>query len=140
MEKLVVCDSVARRSSACFASGADISALYLRTNAAHSAGVVASRATFMVATLGARVGNHTSYQFCELNFSLGTPRGGRRTVPMRVPSASCRGDPNRTIRTVIIVFGREDWRGCNLRRCERISLFSASSARQDTGRAGKRSA
>ena len=33
----------------------------------------------------ARFGNHTSYQFCAENSLFGTPRGGRRTVPIRVP-------------------------------------------------------
>ncbi len=41
----------------------------------------------MVSTLGAKVGNHTSYQFCAAYSALGTPRGGRRTVPILKPSS-----------------------------------------------------
>ncbi len=55
----------------------------------------------MVGTLGARFGNHTSYQFCGAKADFGTPRGGRRTVPMRVPSPSTRGLPSLTTRIAI---------------------------------------
>jgi hypothetical protein len=52
----------------------------------------------MVGRLGERLGNQTSYQFCEANLDLGTPRGGRRTVPMRRPSFFARGVPSLTMR------------------------------------------
>ena len=55
------------------------------------------RPSFIVGRLGARLGNQTSYQFCEANLDLGTPRGGRRTVPMRKPSLAFRGEPSLTI-------------------------------------------
>jgi hypothetical protein len=55
----------------------------------------------MVSTLGARFGNHTSYQSCEANADFGTPRGGRRTVPMRRPSFFALGVPNLTTRTAM---------------------------------------
>jgi hypothetical protein len=55
----------------------------------------------MVGTLGARVGYQTSYQFSDANFAFGTPRGGLRTVPMRVPSPCARGLPSLTIRMAI---------------------------------------
>jgi hypothetical protein len=55
----------------------------------------------MVPTLGARFGNHTSYQSCDENWAFGTPRGGLRTVPIRVPSPGMRGVPRRTIRRLI---------------------------------------
>src|SRR5262245_30224967 len=55
----------------------------------------------MVAGLGARFGNHTSYQSCDANSLFGTPRGGRRTEPMRVPSFAALRSPNRTTRTAI---------------------------------------
>src|SRR5258708_1266463 len=47
------------------------------------------------------VGNHTSYQFCGANLFLGTPRGGRRTVPMRMPSPSILLLPSLTTRIAI---------------------------------------
>ena len=59
---------------------------YFLANAAHSAGVVAACPSFIVSRLGARFGNQTSYQFFDENSVLGTPRGGRRTVPIRKPS------------------------------------------------------
>ena len=64
-------------------------------------GVLACWANFMVSTLGARLGNQTSYQFCPANASLGTPRGGRRTVPIRMPSPSTRALPSLTTRTTM---------------------------------------
>ena len=79
-------------------SGVAISARYFLVNAAHWAGVLAFCPSFMASRLGARFGNHTSYQFCDANMVLGTPRGGRRTVPMRVPSPSTRGLPSLTTR------------------------------------------
>ena len=42
----------------------------------------------MVATLGASTGNQTSYQSSRAKSFFGTPRGGRRTVPSRVPSSA----------------------------------------------------
>lgn len=48
------------------------------------------------------------YQFWLENWSLGTPRGGRRTVPMRVPSSGARGVPRRTMRKDMV------WRFQNL--------------------------
>src|SRR5262245_50140298 len=86
---------------ACLASGAAISARYLLLNADHCAGDTAAWASFMVATLGARVGNHTSNQFCFENCALGTPRGGRRTVPILVPSRGRRAVPRRTTLTLM---------------------------------------
>lgn len=64
----------------------------------------------MIATLGASVGNQTSYQFWDENWAFGTPRGGRRTVPIRVPSFGSRGVPRRTTRTLmaVIVVPRAD--------------------------------
>ena len=56
---------------------------------------------FIVSTLGARLGNHTSYQLPDANCALGTPRGGRRTVPMRSPSSFALGVPSLTIRIAI---------------------------------------
>ena len=56
---------------------------------------------FIVGTLGARFGNHTSYQSSAANRALGTPRGGLRTVPMRSPSFGARLEPSRTILTVM---------------------------------------
>src|SRR5574337_2064627 len=82
-------------------SGLAISARYFLMNAAHWGGVLASRAIFMVSRLGARLGNQTSYQFRDENSALGTPRGGRRTVPMRVPSPSTRGLPSLITRTTM---------------------------------------
>ena len=49
------------------------------------------------AALGANVGNQTSYQSSLANLAFGTPRGGRRTVPMRSPSPRRRVLPSRTI-------------------------------------------
>lgn len=68
-------------------------------NAAHCLAVVLFWANFMVCTLGARFGNQTSYQFCDENSAFGTPRGGRRTVPMRRPSPSILLLPSLTMRT-----------------------------------------
>ena len=67
-------------------------------NAAHCAGVSAAWPSFIVSTLGASTGNQTSYQLPDENCAFGTPRGGRRTVPMRSPSfAVARGtEPNDT--------------------------------------------
>src|SRR5215475_7817161 len=83
-------------------SGVAISARYFLMNLFHWAGVVAERPSFIVGRLGARLGNQTSYQFCKANLDLGTPRGGRRTVPMRRPSSSARGVPSLTMRMAMI--------------------------------------
>jgi len=56
----------------------------------HCSGEVAPSPSFIVLTLGARLGNQTSYQFRAENSFFGTPRGGRRTVPIRVPSPAIR--------------------------------------------------
>ena len=53
----------------------------------------------MVAALGASCGNQTSYQSSAAKRDFGTPRGGRRTVPIRRPSPGRRGAPSRTMRT-----------------------------------------
>src|SRR5213082_2025187 len=53
------------------------------------------------AWLGARSGSHTSKKSRAAYCSLRTPRGGRRTVPMRRPSPRSRGVPSCTIRTAI---------------------------------------
>src|SRR5262245_20458796 len=63
----------------------------------------------MVGTLGARVGNHTSYQSSFENRALGTPRGGRRTVPMRAPSPFRRRVPRRTMRMLMARYPRVAW-------------------------------
>jgi hypothetical protein len=76
----------------------DISWRYFFANTAHCAGVVAARPSVMVSTLGARLGSQTSYQFCVANSDFGTPRGGRRTVPMRWPSPGLRALPSCTTR------------------------------------------
>jgi hypothetical protein len=78
-----------------------ISARYFLMNLLHCAGVSAESPSFMDGRLGARLGNQTSYQFCEENLDLGTPRGGRRTVPMRKPSSFARGLPSLTMRMAI---------------------------------------
>src|SRR5690606_23391800 len=70
-------------------------------NAAHCFGVCASSASFTSSALGERLGNQTSYQSCVANSDFGTPRGGRRTVPMRRPSFFVRGVPRRTMRMVM---------------------------------------
>src|SRR6185295_13837531 len=80
-----------------------ISALYFLTKAAHCAGVCAAWPSVIVATEGARVGNHTSYQLSDANLTFGTPRGGRRTVPMRSPSSGWREVPRRTMRTLTAI-------------------------------------
>src|SRR5438552_3156314 len=103
MEKLASWERVASTSSTRAFSGRAISARYFLKKARHSFGVVARCAIFMVSTLGARFGNQTSYQFCDANAFLGTPRGGRRTVPMRGPSRSVLALPNLTTRTAIFV-------------------------------------
>ena len=56
--------------------GVAISARNFFRNACHSRGVAAACPAFIVSTLGARLGNQTSYQFCEAKAALGTPRGG----------------------------------------------------------------
>ena len=63
-----------------------------------TAGEAAFWPSFIVSTLGASSGNHTSYQSSAAKRDFGTPRGGRRTVPMRVPSPALRGEPRRTMR------------------------------------------
>ena len=70
-------------------SGVVISARYLRANTAHWLAVPACSPNFIVARLGARFGNQTSYQFCDANRAFGTPRGGRRTVPRSLPALIC---------------------------------------------------
>jgi hypothetical protein len=63
--------------------------LYFRAKAFQCAGspdACAAWPSFIVSADGARLGYQTSYQFCEANSVFGTPRGGRRTVPMRRPS------------------------------------------------------
>src|SRR5438552_6431168 len=101
MEKLASWERVASTSSTRAFSGRAISARYFLKKARHSFGVAARCAIFMVSTLGARFGNQTSYQFCDANAFLGTPRGGRRTVPMRGPSRSALALPNLTTRIAI---------------------------------------
>src|SRR5881227_1290990 len=90
-------------------AGVAISARYLLMNFAHCAGVWAESANFIVGRLGARLGNQMSYQFCDANLAFGTPRGGRRTVPMRRPSFLALGLPSRTMRIGILTF----WRALN---------------------------
>jgi len=51
--------------------------------AAFCAAEFARRPSFTASVLGARFGYQTSYQSCAENSDFGTPRGGRRTVPMR---------------------------------------------------------
>src|SRR5437867_10953279 len=51
------------------------------------------------AALGARLGSQTSYQFRLAYCDFGTPRGGRRTVPILSPSPRCLGLPSRTTHT-----------------------------------------
>src|SRR5260370_8612185 len=98
MEKLASWERVASTSSTRAFSGRAISARYFLKKARHSFGVVARCAIFMVSTLGARFGNQTSYQFCDANAFLGTPRGGRRTVPNRGPPPPAPPSPNLTTR------------------------------------------
>jgi hypothetical protein len=97
-EKSVLCDSTARSCRSCLAAGAAISARYFLVNADHSAQDAASCPSLMVPVLGARFGNQTSYQSRVENCAFGTPRGGRRTVPILVPGR--RGLPRRTTRTL----------------------------------------
>src|SRR5258706_9324380 len=107
------------------ASGCAISARYLRTNAAHCAGVAAESPSFIVARLGARFGYHASYQSRAANCDFGTPRGGRRTVPMRRPSDLARGVPRLTTRaTMIQLLGRSGY-GSGLTRTQRVSRIGA---------------
>ena len=83
----------------------------------------------MVSRLGARLGNHTSYQFCFENCAFGTPRGGRRTVPIRSPSRGARGVPETDDAYAHRGFGfeRSPSRGANSapleRRLERASTM-----------------
>src|SRR4030043_1398642 len=102
MEKLDSCEREARRSSVLLFSGGAISARYLRKKAFHSSSVLALWPILIVSGLGARFGNHTSYQFCEAYLVLGTPRGGRLTVPIRIPSSGTLSVPRRTMRTAMI--------------------------------------
>ena len=60
------------------------------------------RSEFTVSALGDRFGNQTSYQSCEANSDFGTPRGGRRTVPMRRPSFFALGVPSLMTCTAIV--------------------------------------
>src|SRR5512134_205345 len=76
-------------------------------NVAHSRAVPAFCASFMVSLLGARLGNQTSYQFCDENSVFGTPRGGRCTVPMRMPSPSLLLLPSLT--TLTATAASADW-------------------------------
>src|SRR5438105_1252716 len=84
------------------AGGWRISWRYRLPNVAHRFGV---RGAAMIdrtsVWLGASSGSHTSKKFRTAYWSLRTPRGGRRTVPMRRPSPRSRGVPSRTIRTAI---------------------------------------
>src|SRR5664279_2160369 len=89
-----------QQTYACAAPGSAISVLNLLRKAAHWAGVLACCASFTVSRLGARLGNHTSYQFLEANSDFGTPRGGRRTVPIRNPSPTPLTLPSLTTRIV----------------------------------------
>ena len=66
-----------------------------------SLSVVPCSAIFIVSGVGARFGNQTSYQLSAAKRSFGTPRGGRRTVPMRSPSPATRGVPSLTMRTAM---------------------------------------
>ena len=59
--------------------------------------MIGSLASLTVSAAGARFGSHTSYQLPDANAAFGTPRGGRRTVPMRKPSCGNRAVPSRTI-------------------------------------------
>src|SRR5262245_18837323 len=59
------------------------------------------------AWLGARFGNHTSNQLSAEYRVLGTPRGGRRTVPILMPSSGCLGVPSRTIRMDTVIRPQE---------------------------------
>ena len=83
------------------ASGFAISARYFRVKTVHALSVVADRPSFIVGTLGARLGNQTSYQSSAAKRLFGTPRGGLRTVPMRSPSSRACGVPSRTMRTAM---------------------------------------
>src|SRR5439155_22387698 len=84
------------------AGGWRISWRYRLPNVAHRFGV---RGAAMIhrtrVWLGASSGSHTSKKFRRAYWSLRTPRGGRRTVPVRRPSPRSRGVPSRTIRTAI---------------------------------------
>jgi hypothetical protein len=60
--------------------------LYFLENARHAASDFDASHARIVSSLGARFGNHTSYQFPVEKAALGTPRGGRLTVPIRNPS------------------------------------------------------
>jgi len=86
------------------ASGVDISARYLLTKVAHWTEVVAAYPNFIVPTLGAKFGNQTSYQFCDANSDFDTPRGERRTVPIRNPSPLFRAFPSLTKRMAISTY------------------------------------
>src|SRR5262245_55158964 len=79
-------------------SGCAISARYRLANTRHSRSVFAERPAVTAAADGDKFGYQTSYQFADANFDLGTPRGGRRTVPIRSPSPAARGVPRRTTR------------------------------------------
>lgn len=57
-------------------------------------GELLDRAAFTNSELGARFGSQTSYQSSAAYRLLGTPRGGRRTVPRRTPSSLRRGLPS----------------------------------------------
>lgn len=83
-----------------------ISARYFLAKTAHWPGLETCWPSFTVSRLGARLGNQTSYQFRRVNSDFGTPRGGRRTVPMRRPSPSARGLPSRTTRITTVASGR----------------------------------
>jgi hypothetical protein len=52
--------------------------------------VAAVNACVTASTEGASSGSQMSYQFCRACSAFGTPRGGRRTVPMRRPSPRAR--------------------------------------------------
>ena len=67
----------------------------------HWRGESAPRAPLTSWLLGASSGSQTSYHFCAACWSLGTPRGGWRTVPIRRPSWLPRALPSRAMRTAI---------------------------------------
>jgi hypothetical protein len=83
-------------------SGLDISARYFRMNVIQARSVLADRPNFTVSMLGASTGSQTSKKFLEERWLVGTPRGGRRTVPIRNPSPGNRSLPRRTIWMAIL--------------------------------------
>src|SRR5262245_46411086 len=86
-----------------------------------------------VAASGARIGSQTSYQSSFAWRDLGTPRGGRRTVPMRSPSPGALGVPRRTIRTAILPANREDEHDGDHQQHERQEEARVGAKRGDVG-------